>query len=237
MSPFDVSLDAGQTYLLTAGSYIGFTSLTGTSLTSDRPISVFAGHPIAFVPVTYGTGDHIVEQLPPLETWGRRFETMPLATRLNGDTFRILAAEDNTTVHINGQQVATLDRGQVHEQIIEGPAQILADRPILVAQLANGNDFDGVTGDPMMMLVTPDEQFLAEYTISTPEFGFESHFVNVIATAEAVSSVTLDGIAVPASQFVPIDTSGLFGAQLAITPGNHHLESQLPIGAIRLRLR
>jgi hypothetical protein len=35
--------------------------------------------------------DHLVEQLPPVNQWGRQFVTMPLATRSGGDTFRILA--------------------------------------------------------------------------------------------------------------------------------------------------
>jgi hypothetical protein len=37
---------------------------------------------------------------------------MPLATRLNGDTFRFLAKEDGTTVQLGGVVVATLNRGR-----------------------------------------------------------------------------------------------------------------------------
>jgi hypothetical protein len=32
--------------------------------------------------------------------------------------------------------------------LLAGPAEITADQPILVAQYANGTEFDGVTGDP-----------------------------------------------------------------------------------------
>ena len=59
---------------------------------------------------------------------------IPLATRHNGDTFRFLASTDATHVSINGAPVATLNRGQFYQQIINGPSQITSDQPILVAQ-------------------------------------------------------------------------------------------------------
>ena len=60
---------------------------------------------------------------------------MPLATRTLGDTFRVLASTDGTAVLVNGVAVATLNRGQRHEQIITGPATITASNPVLVAQV------------------------------------------------------------------------------------------------------
>ena len=47
---------------------------------------------------------------------------MPLATRIGGDTFRFLASADGTNVEVNGTPVATLDRGEVYQQLIAGPA-------------------------------------------------------------------------------------------------------------------
>ena len=41
-------------------------------------------------------GDHLVEQMPPVTTWGGEFVTVPIATKLAGDIFRILG----TNVHI-----------------------------------------------------------------------------------------------------------------------------------------
>jgi hypothetical protein len=167
--------------------------------------------------------DYIVEQLPPVVTWGRSFITMPLATRLNGDTFRVLASVDGTTVSVNGAVVATLNRGQFHQQIIAEPAQITADQPILVAQYSHGTQFDGVTSDPFMMLIPPFEQFLGAYTVTTPASDFPINFVNVVAPATAVGTILLDGIALPLDSFVPIGTSGFAGAQVPISAGSHTL--------------
>ena len=75
--------------------------------------------------------------MPPVNTWGKKFFTVPLATRPNGDIFRFLAAADGTTVMVNGAPVAVLDRGRVHERNIAGQAAITANAPILVAQYAD----------------------------------------------------------------------------------------------------
>ena len=67
----------------------------------------------------------VVEQLPSVDTWGKRFVTVPLATRLNGDRFRFLAAHDGTEVRVDGVLVATLNRGQFHERILPRPRRSL----------------------------------------------------------------------------------------------------------------
>ena len=113
--PRELTLDLGDTYQLHDAS----ADLTGTMISATKPIAIFGGNECVNVPRGYAYCDHIVEQIPPPTTWGEQFVTVPLATRKGGDTFRFVAAEDDTEVSINGSVVATLDAGQVHEQIIE----------------------------------------------------------------------------------------------------------------------
>lgn len=237
--PYTITLGQGQTYLL-RNSDPTPADLSGTIITSDKPIAVLGGHAMANIPQgssspgtsLYGFADQLVEQLPSVDTWGRRFETMPFATRLQGDTFRFLAARDATTVRVNGAVVATLNRGQVHEMLLTGPAEITADQPILVAQYANGTEFDGMTGDPDMMLVPAQEQWLASCTLTTAPNGFpDLNYVNVITPTAGVGAVLLDGVAIPAGSFMPVGSGGFFGAQVAVAPGTHHLDSPLPFNA------
>lgn len=229
--PYTVTLNRGQTYQLINAAGPTGSDLSGTIITSDRPIAVFGGNKCANVPLGVTFCDHIVEQLPPVLTWGKSFVTMPLATRLNGDTFRFLASTNGTTVSVNGVVVATLNRGQLHEQIITGPAQITSNQPILVAQYSNGSSFDGVTSDPFMMLIPPFEQFLGSYTVTTPASGFLVNFINVVAPAAAVGAIMLDGFAIPPASFVPIGSSGFSGAQVSVSAGSHTLSGPLPFGA------
>jgi hypothetical protein len=223
--PYSISLNVGDVYQIHAGA-----DTTGTLVTSNKPIALFGGNRCAFVPVNARACDHLVEQIPPTSAWGTRFVSMPLRTRLNGDTFRLLAAEDGTSISLNGSVVATLNRGQFHERIVNGPALITATKPILVAQYSNGSSFDGVTSDPFMMLIPPYEQFLTGYIISAPQQGFSLNFINVVAPAQAVGSVRLDGQLISASAFTPIGSSGFSGAQLAVSPGSHSLTGPLPFG-------
>ena len=130
--------------------------------------------------------------MTPTSTWGRQFVTTPLASRLNGDTFRFLAATDGTEVRVNGALVATLNAGQVHEQILTTSSHIEATQPVLVAQFANGSSFSGNPGDPFMMIVPPYEQFLNSYTVTTPASGFVQSYVSVVAPGNG-AGITLDG--------------------------------------------
>ncbi|MGH2846436.1 MAG: IgGFc-binding protein, partial [Thermoleophilaceae bacterium] len=101
---YTVHLDQGETYLLrdTNGQP---SDLSGSIITADKPIAVFGGHQCANIPAGNTACDHIVEQLTATSQWGQSFLSMPLATRANGDTFRVLASEDNTTVQLNGSTV------------------------------------------------------------------------------------------------------------------------------------
>ena len=228
--PYTVNLSRGQAYQL-RNTNAAPADLSGTTVTSTKPIALYGGHECANIPdnTTYAC-DYLVEQLPPTNTWGRNFVTVPLATRQNGDTFRVLAATNGTTVNINGVPAATLNRGQAHQQIISGSSVITSNEPILLAQYSNGTTFDGVTSDPFMMIIPPHEQFLAGYTVTTPSSGFNINFINIAAPAAAVGAITLDGTPIPVSSFSTIGTSGFKGAQLAVGLGTHNLSGPLPFG-------
>ena len=227
--PYSINLNQGQTYLL-QNTDPAPADLSGTLIQSSKPIAVFGGHQCANIPQGFIACDHIVEELPPTTEWGKNFVSMPLATRTGGDTFRVLASDDATTVKLNGATVATLNRGQLHEQIVSGPAQITADKPVLVMQYSNSSSFDGVTSDPFEMMIPPQEQFLAAYTVSTPASGFALNFINVVVPNAAVGAIILDGSAIPAASFTAIGSSGFSGAQVPVDLGSHTLSGPLPFG-------
>jgi hypothetical protein len=215
--------DATQTIMLNQGEaffHLG-TGATGTYIESNKPVGVFGGHHCVNIPPGYSACDHIVEQLPPLAAWGKTFYTVPLATRTNGDTFRILASADGTAVIINGAPVATLNAGEFHERIINGLSVIETSEPVLVAQYSNGSSYDGVTSDPFMMIVPPIEQALNYYTFSTPGSGFSLNYVNVLVPTSTVGSIILDGSAVNSALFIAIGGTVYSGAQIPASVGSH----------------
>ena len=227
--PYTVALDEGDVYMLrdtTLGD-----DLTGTIITATYPVAVLSGCQMTFVPSDLYAANYLVEQLPPVSTWGKQFLTVPYKTRLHGDTFRFLAAEDGTTIRVNGVVVATLNRGHYYEQMIEGTAQIEADKPILAIQYSNGGAYDGIKGDPSMMVVPPFEQYMSEYSVSTPAALFDDNYINLVVPEAALNTVTLDGTLVNSAEFTEIGDSGFYAAQLDVGVGAHHLSAALPFGA------
>ncbi|HSS19125.1 MAG TPA: PKD domain-containing protein [Pyrinomonadaceae bacterium] len=227
--PFVITLNQGQTYYLRNDVAGRENDLSGTLVSASKPVAVFGGHKSGSVPDNVLFADHLVEQLPPTNTWGKHFVTMPYKTRTGGDTFRFMAAGDATSVYVNGQRVALLNRGQFHERIIDGPAYIVSDKPILVAQYSNGAFYDHLTGDPSMAIIPPYEQYLNSYVVANPDFG-NVQFLNVIAPTSTVGSVILDGAAIAASTFTPISTSGFSGAQISVARGAHQLTGPSAFG-------
>jgi Ca2+-binding RTX toxin-like protein len=229
-TPYDITLNRGDAYQLRAAAPPQ--DLTGSLISSDKPVSVYGGNQCANIPNS-GTGfcDYVVEQIPPNNTWGTSFLTVPLKTRTAGDTFRILAAEDGTDVSINGAAVATLNRGQFHEQQISGQSTISSNKPVLVAQYSNGTQFDGVTSDPFEMLIPPTEQFLDRYTVTTPASGFAANFINLVASDSDTANIAIDGTPVGAGAFAPIGSSGFSGSQNDVALGSHTLTGTRPFGA------
>lgn len=225
--PYTIRLNRGDTYEV-RGS--GTADLTGTIVTATAPVALMSGVQCVNVPVGYWACDHIVEMMPPVATWGKSFLTVPLATRLKGDPYRIVASQDNTKVYINGALAATINRGRFFEKILTARSQIEASAPVLVSQYSAGQDFDGVVSDPFMMLIPPTEQFLNQYTFSTPASGFTKNYVNVVVPTSSVSSLVLDGTPVNAALFSPVGTSGFSGGQVYINLGSHNISGDVPFG-------
>ncbi|MCA9191301.1 MAG: hypothetical protein KDB03_06055 [Planctomycetales bacterium] len=247
--PHNVTLQTGETYLLQdqLGGLFDFNpDLTGSIITSNHPIAVYGSNRCTFMPTQFSACDHLVEQLPATNTWGREFVTVPLATGTTvGDRFRFLAQSDGTEVKIDGIVVATLNRGQFHEQVLTQAAYIQSNGPILVAQYAHSQQFyqsqtggdPNFLGDPFMVIIPPYEQFLSSYTVSTPaeesipeNERFDRNFINLVAPAEAVGQIELDGVALDAALFTFIGDSGFFGAQVPIDLGSYSLAGPLPFG-------
>jgi uncharacterized repeat protein (TIGR01451 family) len=221
---YTVTLNSGDAYLARAVTTPTGGELTGSIVTSDKPVAVFGGNECGSVPTIFVFAcNPLMEQQPPDDAWGQTFLTVPLKTRVGGDTFRILASQDDTAVEIDGATVATLGAGEFHTQVIAGPSVISTSKPALVAQFSNGSTFDNMTNaDPSMMLIAPVDQFQPAYQVPTPS-GFAINEINLVAPSGSVGAIAIDGAAVPSSAYTPIGSSGFSGAQVDVTPGSHAL--------------
>lgn len=244
-----ITLDANETLLLAnqgdSSELTVWEDLSGTIISASAPISVFAGH--ACSSVTQAACDHLVEQIPPADTLGRRFLTVPLALRRAGDSYQILATVDDTIVRVDGEELAVLDRGEVRyfELGSERYSVVEATEPVLLAQFSKGAIADGSLneiGDPFMMLVPPEEQELSTYLVTTapafwpPDPGTpleDRHFLNLVVRGEDIDGVRINNQRI-APVWYAIGDSGWSGAQVEVTRGLttrvHHVRSDVGIG-------
>lgn len=227
-SPFDVTLNAGQTYMYTAS-----TNLTGSRVTSTNPIAVFSGNRCTNIPTGIGACDHIVEQMPPTDALSSSYLLAQTPrTGTLGNVFRAVATEDATELRVNGSVVATLNTGEFYEGRVAGGITVDGSKPILVGQYLIGQSQAGANTDPAMTIVPGADQWLSSYVFATPSGAadFPTDFVSIIIQTSSLGSLTVDGTLADASLFNPlgstiysygnIDVSGTTGpfAITAATP-------------------
>ncbi|MBV8063853.1 MAG: IgGFc-binding protein [Nevskia sp.] len=234
-SPVSLMLNTGQTWRHRACGAVD-EDVTGTHISASAPIAVFGGHECTNIPnSTYTYCNQIVEQMTPTTAWGRNFLTVPFAGRTGGDQFRVLALNGNTQVSVNGSLSATLAAGTFYQTLLATPSTITSNQPVLVAQYSNSASFDNnqYNADSSEMLVPPQEQYLAAYTVSTPDSATTDitvNFINVIAPTSALAGTLLDGKPIPATDFSAIGSTGFSAAQEAVSVGSHTLSAPLPLG-------
>jgi hypothetical protein len=260
--PDTIRLNRGDVYLVQ--SAIGNSSsfdLTGSQVDANKPIAVFAGHQRTVVPARsrgqLESRDCLIEQMPPVSTWGKNaliapYQTQPILTPGGEDRFRVLAAYDSTEVRIDGVGTINLDKGQFYEGDANVPLRIKAKRPVLVAQFKRtstnrnrpigANDL--LVGDPFMMIISPPEQFLNSYRFINAQAYedsiianipivvdvYKQQFVNVVALDTTIQSIRLDGAPVNASDFRPIPNTGYSYAILRMRDGAHEIKCDSGIG-------
>ena len=212
-STFEIILNKGEVYQVQSENVVdskinGQGDLTGSKLEADKPIAFFSGSLSTTVPNSQCCWDHLFEQIPPVESWGREYYTVPLKTRTK-DRFRILASNDNTTIQISGEPLLYLNEGEFREfEFAASEAKrILSDKPVLVAQFSQSNSVDktetGGNGDPFMIILNPAgrgvnktifETYGAPKTVhDTAYIGIKRNFVNIVALTVEVPNIRLDG--------------------------------------------
>ncbi len=253
-SPSGVSksllLNKGDVYLIQGDANDANNDLTGSLIESDLPLAVFSGHERAGIPngfnnvhSTRPSRDHLVEQLPPVSAWGDSALVIPYFSSDNPDVVRIVSAEDNNTITVNGAVVGTFSAGQFYQiPQLTTPTSISATNPILVGQYMHTSKYGTPNqnfpndpepyGDPALALCYPVEQFTTGYTFILIEnsTAFKGNFVNVVVDQTGVAGMILDGNPVNPTDFKPIPGSSFVYAQLTLDQGTHNISGPKPFG-------
>jgi len=228
-TPFTVRLNKGQTYyvLPKPGGDLSGTDVTVTN--GCKPIAVFSGNEIAFIPVNSGYGDHLVEQLFPVNTLGKQFVTVEIRGR-NTSRVKVYASYDNTVVTVDGRFAKTLFTGETYEfETNNMPSFIATSKPAQVMQYAVGHDYDiqygpPNVGDPTMFTIRPVEQVIQNAVFLSAAIGVIAyHHASVTLRTADAANTYLDGVNI-GSLFTPVPGNVLFStAALNLAAGKHQI--------------
>jgi uncharacterized delta-60 repeat protein len=237
-TPLQVVLQQGESYHLRADD--DDADMTGTTLSSQRPVAVFGANSCANVPNSdIEFCDATMEQMEPLDRWGTDFVGAPFATR-SGDVFRVLAHESGTKVEIDGEIVATLAAGANYSVSRSSPVRIRTSRPATVAQFAKGCKVDEVgdicPGDPAMLTLPPRSAWGRRHLAIVPASGVWDgnidtyrRFLGIIVPQEAIGTLTIDGAVIPPDAFAPVGDGRHWHAQLERNAGVDVIAAPVPV--------
>ena len=193
-TPFSFTLHELQTFIFGASG----NDITGTSIVSDKPLTVISGHECGNVPDNIPYCEHLTEQIPPTVNWGQQFLLTPYSGR-PVQYYKIISAENETTYNL------TCGRGNIVHYYLQASGKynthstcsncycfISSDKPILVIQLGPGYEL-GDTGDPVISLVPSVNQYSYEAVFILLDLErITTHYINIATTAND-STILLDG--------------------------------------------
>lgn len=248
---FGINMDKGDVWSSMTRGYNG--DQTGVTIYASKPIFVVGGQNCTYIPnlITFCCCDHLTETMLPVESWGNFYHAVPFISRLNGDFYRIFAAEDNTTLYVNGSQTAVLSqrgglegRGWLEYRAIgRDLVEFTADKPIYVAQYNTSQAYDGVPSDPFYLVMTPVEQYQTGVTFSTPAADFPLNYINLVCDSAAWYEMEIaqggtenwgklrsySGSTNPIKYF-PSRVNGMkwMGTTILVQPGTYRIRSPRP---------
>ncbi|XP_053544928.1 uncharacterized protein LOC128635840 isoform X2 [Bombina bombina] len=131
--------------------------LTGTRISSSAPVAVFMGNKCFAGPGT--TCDVLVEQLYPVQNWGRYFAVFPLLNHTS-DIIDIIAAYSDTRIFIEGSKGNTtqynLAQGSHVKLTLQDRILVNSSKPIMISYLIQQSTTGPVPDyDPFLTTVPP----------------------------------------------------------------------------------
>jgi hypothetical protein len=247
--PFTVTLNKGQSVqfmcVYANGDMENF-NLSGSVITSNKPVGVVSGVQCTNIPAENTACDHICDMLPPTRTWANTYYSAPFIKRVGGDGFLVVAKEDNTTVYrtsASGTRVhCVLGKNETYmRHDIDEASKWHSDKPFMLVQYCNSTDYptpgaNNQIGDPNMTVINPVEQFAPFVLFQTPSIqagtGPFKNYVNLIVHKNAVNNTFVDGVRIggfwgampiPGTDYIVYRGSD-------IKPGAHTVSSDSGVG-------
>lgn len=198
--PDTIYLNRGQTYSIRAESNLGDRHLSGSTVTSNKPIAITVKDDSIY---DSGAYDLAGDQIVPIELIGQEYAIIKSSGFQSTDRAYIVATEGNTNLYLNGSSTpfATLNTGQTYEhRLFNDIDHIYADAPVYVFHVTGfGRELGGAllpsigecTGSPQVSFVraTPEGFKLNIIIESGYEGFFDLNGTNSVITASNFQTI------------------------------------------------
>ena len=84
-------------------------------------------------------------------------------------------------------------------------------------------------GDPAFILAVPVVQWQSEFVVLTPD-SYKTDYINIVAPDGA--DVSVDGVAVPSSAWLPVGATAFRVFRAAVADGVHEISATTPVSVV-----
>jgi len=198
-TPFNITLNKGQTYAAIATSQAPTQHLEGSRVTSTKSIAITLADDLVVAP-SYGCADLVGDQTIPVSILGTEY----IATKgyLLGtlEKLFITATVNGTTISQDGSLVTTLNAGQTFQINLANPSTyILSSKPVYVYQVSGiGCELGGA--------ILPPIKCTGSLSVTYARSSSRANYLNVIVRSGGETSFKVNGNSniITANKFLPV---------------------------------
>lgn len=221
--PFNITLNAGQTFSSTATSGLAANHLQGSRVTANKPIAITVKDDLLNGAMYGGCSDLGGDQIVPISIVGTDYVAMNSFLNGPGDQLFITATQNGTTISQNGAAVTTINAGQTHRLPVGGPSTFVqTSQPAYVWQLSG-------IGCEVGLDILPPIVCTGSSSVSITRTTTENLYVNVLVRSGGQGNFTVNGsnAVITAGMFTAVPGTGnqWFAAQVLLPLAS------FPIGA------
>ncbi len=217
--PFNVVLNAGQTFSATAASGLAAQHLQGSRVTSDKPIAITVKDDLLYGAPFGGCSDLGGDQIVPTPLLGTEYVAMSGFLNAPGDQLFITSIQNGTSISKNGTLLTTINAGQTFQTAVGGPsAYIQTSAPAYVWQMSG-------IGCEIGLDLLPPIVCTGSYSVSFTRSTTEDLYVNIMVRAGNQGNFLVNGAAgvITAAQFSAVPGTGgvWMNAQVLLPIGSY----------------
>lgn len=231
-----------QTLLVLGGEK----DLTGSHISSTKPLTVITGHQCANIPTSASRCDQIVTQIPPIATWGKRYILTPFAVRKHNQKFTIVAGHNDTVINHTCSDNITSHTLHTAGSVLElfttsyVSCVVIGSKPILVLMFSLSSESGSDTGGPAISILSPLEHYtttISVFVLDSVMFAEQFLTITTIKEYFEPQMIVLDGQQLKCDWSIMwenVNYSSILGytCKIATVPGPHIVSYGSSLGSL-----